>query len=333
MLQLTTKKSIQLILGFGISVGLIYWVYGQSDWQIVGNELSNMRFWVFLPGLVVIVFHFYLRALRWCYLLPERPEKTSLTVLFDSIMVGNFATYILPLRAGEFIRPFMLSRTSKYSFSSSFASVVIERFFDLATVLATFSIVLALVDGLPEWVFAGAKALGVLALAIVVFIGACAVWPGRLTGFCRYFLAYLPSKIRGGCDQFLQDFIHSAAVLNSPRRLAITVALSLAVWLTCYLYFYVSLFLFTDSGTMTLAVTAAVIVALAVAAPSAPGFVGVYQVGCIAAFKLFDFSVEVATAYAIITHLLQYILYIIYGFYALSKYGLSLSSLRKKGAA
>ena len=77
------------------------------------------------------------------------------------------------------------------------------------------------------------------------------------------------------------------------------------------------------------AIVITVIIALAVAAPSAPGFIGVFQIACVAAFLLLGLSKELATSYSIIAHAQMFIIVICYGIYLLFKYKLNLTDLRE----
>jgi hypothetical protein len=72
-----------------------------------------------------------------------------------------------------------------------------------------------------------------------------------------------------------------------------------------------------------------VMVALAVAAPSAPGFLGTFQVGCILALStVYGFSKEFAMAYSVIGHLLQMVFNVAAGLFVLHRRGLTFSQLR-----
>lgn len=321
------KSVVQGGLGLLVSGGLVLWMCFSLDWSEVGGHLVGMRYWIFAPATAVFVLHFVGRAWRWRFLLPAG-GRVPLRSSFDSIMVGNFATYILPLRAGEFIRPYMLSMNTSYSFPAAFVSVVIERFFDLGAVLLSFAVMVLYVPGLPEWVHKGAAALGVLAAAIAVFIVAGSFFSERILALCRLFLRPLPLKLGAAVTKFLEEFLEGARVLRGARTLFAVVALTAVVWGLCYLMTYLLLLLSPDfAPSAWLAVSIGVIVALAVAAPSAPGFVGVYQVGCIAAFQLFGVSREAAVAYALVTHLYQYVLVVVFGMVGLMRNGLSLKDL------
>jgi uncharacterized membrane protein YbhN (UPF0104 family) len=98
---------------------------------------------------------------------------------------------------------------------------------------------------------------------------------------------------------------------------------------TTYLQFQALLFIFNFNHSVLLAVTLGVFVALAVALPSAPGFVGVFQVGCVAATSLFAYPLAAAQVYSLVVHALTFILLIIIGFWLLSVHNLNLFELKR----
>lgn len=321
-------------IGFAISASIILWLYNSLDWKVVGGHLAEVKLVWLLPATVIFFVHYFLRGLRWRYFLPHG-EKLPVKPLFEALMVGNFATYILPFRAGEFIRPYMYTLRSNYTFPSTFVSVVIERFFDLASVLLSFGIVTSLVSGSFEehrWITVGAVALSILASGILAFILVGILASTLVLQVVHFSVKTLPTRLQQLIVRFVTDFLEGARVLRSGRNLFAVITLSAMVWITNYLFFYVFLFLFpTFTPTFLQAVMVAVIVALAVAAPSAPGFIGVYQVGCVVALALFGVSQEEATAYAVITHAYQYVLVSLLGLMILLKNKMSLSALSRGG--
>ena len=151
------------------------------------------------------MFHFILRAYRWKFLLPEG-ERVKLRPLFDAFMIGNFANFFLPLRAGEFIRPYVLTLYTPYTYSTVLSSVVIERFFDLTMVLISFAGVAALVTGFPDWVYQGAWALSTLAGGLLVFIISGALFPGPLLKLVKTVTDFLPKKIGDIIFRIVSEF-------------------------------------------------------------------------------------------------------------------------------
>lgn len=330
MKKLLQSKQFQALLGVGISLAIITWMYLTVEWDQVWHILKRSHYWAFIPALFLFLIHFLLRAWRWKYLLPKlgTREEVGIRSLFDSVLMGVFGTFILPLRAGEFVRPYLLSVISPHSFSSAFVSVVIERFFDLIFVLLSFGLMLFFMENIPDLAFQGAVMLAGLALAILLFIIISSTCPASLTALIERFAKFIPTFARDKIKKFLLDLIHGSAVLRSWQTLASVLGLTVMVWLSNYLVFYQFMFLFDIPATFWMAVALSVVLALAVAAPSAPGFLGVYQIGCIAGFALFGIDKEVAVAYSLITHVFQYVIFILYGLFLLFKYNLGVSDLR-----
>lgn len=330
-----SKKSqiLSTLLGIAISAGVILWMVYAIEWSEVSTQLANSHYWLFIPISFVLVLHFVLRALRWRCLLPgSQPIRTR--DLFDGIMVGNFANYILPLRAGEFIRPLILIQHSSHSFSTGLVSVVIERFFDLSAVLLSFAAMAYFIPDVPTIVQQGATVLSLVAVGLLGFMLVGTLMPKTAEKLIDYGIDFLPDKFRVPMKKFCHDFIEGAAVLGEKGRILKVLAYTGLVWASNYFIIYLYLFVYAAPAhpaaqSIWLALAIGVVVALAVAAPSAPGFIGVYQGGCIAAFALFGISKEAGAAFAILTHVYQYIFFCLYGVYFLTAGNVSLGDLRE----
>lgn len=323
------RNFLKLAISFGLSAALIAWLVRAMDWAAVGRELYSARLEYIIPAIALLVVHFILRSYRW-RLLCAGGGELSIRLIFDSFFVGNLATFVLPLRVGEFIRPGFVALKSSVHFPSALAAVVIERFFDLSAVLASFALVTAALPGLPDWTVKGAQGLLVLALMILIFVSAGALLPERIRAFNRFALSVLPKALASRLEKFLNDLVDGAAVLRSPSVIFKVIILTALVWASTYLFFYVFFMVFGIEAGWSAAVAMGTIVALAVAAPSAPGFVGVYQTAGIAALALFSVASDKAGAYAILNHLVQYVMIVVYGFWVLAKSDLSLKDLKRQ---
>lgn len=320
----------RLTVSFGVSGALVGWLVWAIDWSSVWGALETVHYIYLLPATAILFVHFVLRALRWRYLLPppKTPGDVGVERLFDSILVGAFATFVLPLRAGEIVRPLLLARTTNYSFGTAFASVVIERFFDLASVLLCFGLLMQFAVELPPWVKIGAGVLTGLAAGLSIFLVVGSLAPQfvmRLTGLLLRPLPVRFGQILGG---FVDGLLAAAAVLKNPWRLGAILGLSVLVWASSFALSGVCLWLFEIPASVPFAVAIGVIIALAVAAPSAPGFIGVFQTACIAAFALFGRSYEEAVAYSLVAHAHQFVLFVAYGVWLMFKYEISFAEIR-----
>lgn len=329
MKSLLTSRKFHTWLGILVSAFILLLLLRMIDWVRVLEELKRVDYWIFIPATLITLLHFFVRSLRWRYLLPKG-EKLPLSLLFDAFMIGSLATYLLPLRAGEFIRPYILKRKAEYSFSTAFSSIVIERFFDLSLVLLSFALMVMFVPGVPNLVYQGAAAFGVIAGAILLFMVAGGIFPDHVSSLSKLFLRPLPEGLQFRIGRFIDDFLAGTTVLHDPFRISAVVILSFVVWGIIYFFYQTLLLLFGISGSYWIGTAVGVFTALAVAAPSAPGFIGVYQAGCIAALVLFGINREVAAAYSIVTWVFQFLLTLLLGGFCLVRNNLRFADLRRR---
>lgn len=324
------KKGIQIVVGFGISALALYIAFKDVDLAQLAKSLGEAAWWPLIPFVVFLAMHFFFRSLRWRYLLPEpQREAPSLRKLFDSMILGNLATFILPFRLGEFIRPLVLARWSEYSFGSAFISVVIERFFDLSAVLISFAIVVQVLPNVSPWLHVTAYSLGGMACALLLFLVVGCLFPKPMSDLIRVCVQPLPKGLADFVVRFSGDLLKGAAVIKTPKRLIAIIALTVCVWITAYLQFNALLYMYPFNTSFLLSVALGVFVALAIAAPSAPGFLGVFQMGCLAALNLFQYPDPQNVAYAVIVHAVTYIAFVGLGFWLLVVHDLSLLELKK----
>ena len=321
------KALIKTFTGLAISLGLVGWLVFSIDWQEVLKQLKTVDYFYFIPVTIIIFSQFIFRTIRWQYLVPHK-ESMTFRLSFDSNIIGNFVNYILPLRAGEIFRPYFLSRRSENNFSSCFAAVVIERFFDLSAVLILFAFTLMGASNLEPWMNQGAKALTFLALLIFIYIISVIVFPKFIENLTNRILDFLPEKVASFFKHFLDGLFAGAKVIKNKKNIFIILTCTSMVWFVTALQYYTLLFIFDLTPTFYSGILITVVIALAVAAPSAPGFIGVFQIACIAAFYLLGFDKETATTYALLSHLHMYLIVIIYGGYVMLHYGLKLKDLQ-----
>ena len=112
---------------------------------------------------------YVLHAWRWRLLL-QPVERVPFLQAVQSIYVGLFANEVLPLRAGEVIRCFLLSRFTRVPLSVSFASALIERIFDGVWLLLSFFFCLR-IGKLPGVLLHGGYILAVLIGILAILLG------------------------------------------------------------------------------------------------------------------------------------------------------------------
>jgi uncharacterized protein (TIRG00374 family) len=311
-------------LGIAVSVGLLALAFRGVPLDELGRSLRDVRPLWLVPVLLTLPLRFWLTAVRWQVLL--RPVKLiGLHRLFAVTLIGFMANNILPARMGELVRAYALGKSESLSTSLSFATIVLERLFDGVTLLLF--LVIGVVFRRPEpWIVWSAVASFCLYLAV---LGAL-VWlrAGRGVG---WLLGWLPGRVRGKVTELVDAFALGLDVLGDARALGVTAVLSLLIWLVSVagvwaMFAAASLDLPAYAAFLVLA-----LVALAVGLPSAPGYVGTFQFGTVAALKLFAVPETTALSLSLVYHALNYIPITAAGLAYLASMNLTLGELRAAG--
>jgi len=327
-------KLIVGLLGALLSVVLMWLLMRNLDWAVFFSEVKKADPFYLILMLIVFYISFFARAIRWKYLLPSEKEY-SVRKLFDATMIGFFASIVLPLRAGEFIRPWALSKWQGVPGLTAFASIVVERVFDVIALMLILGLCMSSIQATEdlELVVLGAKALGLIATVIGFVMLIAYLRPQLILNTLKKMLSLsiekkfpeLSSKILS----IAEDFIKGFRSISSFKELLLVIIWSLVIWVTVSIFYQVGLYAMGESPAMLVGFTVSAFIALAVAAPSAPGFVGTFQYGCVFALhNIFGYSKEQALAYAIIVHVFQMGLILIHGMYILNREGLQFSELK-----
>ena len=107
----------------------------------VWRVMRQARLGLVAVGIGLLFFGYACRAARWQVMLaPIGP--TRFAVALRATIIGFAASFVLPARAGEVIRPWLLARREGLPVAAAFATILLERVLDLVTVLALLGLVL-----------------------------------------------------------------------------------------------------------------------------------------------------------------------------------------------
>ena len=128
------RRWLNIALNVGISLFFLDFVFAEIDLREVGTALAQADYLMLIPSTIFVILHMYFRTLRWQWLLKPLGE-VSFWPAFRGLVIGITGNALLPARAGEFIRAYVLGRRTGLSKSGIFATQVVERIFDGLTVL------------------------------------------------------------------------------------------------------------------------------------------------------------------------------------------------------
>jgi len=120
-------------LGFLVSAALLgYFLYSmRGDWAKVAEAFRKAHYVWLLPSVGFIGLLYLCRVVRWRLFLSPVKQVSYLSLL-SATCIGFMANCVLPVRLGEIIRPFVLSRKEKIGLAQVLATALgLERVFDL----------------------------------------------------------------------------------------------------------------------------------------------------------------------------------------------------------
>jgi uncharacterized membrane protein YbhN (UPF0104 family) len=137
------------------------------------------------------------------------------------------------------------------------------------------------------------------------------------------------TELRIKLDRAVEEFLSGLRGISSVGELLGVCLWSVLIWLCYGGAYHLGLHAFGLDAPFWVALAVNVMIALAVAAPSAPGFIGTFQAGCyVALVTVYKQPPEFALAYAIVVHAVQLLAMVVCGFLSLTGRGMGLRSLR-----
>src|ERR1041385_9059466 len=123
-------------LGILISAACLYFAFRNVDWARTIKYAREANWPLLVLSAATATCMFPLRARRWRTILDPVAPKLPFGPLWRATAIGMMVNNIVPARAGELARAYALSReVPAVPFSTAFASLAVDRVFDLLVVL------------------------------------------------------------------------------------------------------------------------------------------------------------------------------------------------------
>ena len=294
-----------------ITVLFTYIALNGINLKAAWRALQTCDYWWLIPALAAFGLGNVARALRWRSLFaPGRRPPRGATL--DATMIGYFYNSILPARAGEAARILVLTRRSASPPVEITGTVVLERIYDVVTILLIF---FAAEPWLPHvsWFGAAAVVAVVLALAIAAAATVLAVYGDRPL---RWLLQPL-SRFSWFSDDRLEraaaELAHGLSGLHSWRIALEALVWTVAAWMFSVLCAYLVILAFHLQLPFAAALLVQVAIGLGMILPSPPAAVGVFEGATLIALRAYGVPHSTALPYALVLHLVNFVPFVIIG--------------------
>jgi glycosyltransferase 2 family protein len=307
-----SMKRWQLWIGLLISALFLYLTLRKIDYIQLWYVLISANYLWLIPGVAVYFVALWVRSWRWHYLL--RPLKAIPTrTMFPIVTMGYACNNIFPARAGEIVRAVVLRREEGVAISASLATIIVERIFDGIVMLAFVFVNLAELGRLTHVAIdIGPLTIGIQDIAIwgsVAFFGAlalfivAAMFPTLTDRVLTWVVEHLlPKRMREKTLGVSRRFLEGLESLRSPLDVLMVFFTSVIIWLleTVKYWFVMHAFSFSVSFFALMLMNG--VVNLATTIPSAPGYLGTFDLPGIAVLQAYDIPRAIATSYTFVLH-------------------------------
>ena len=294
---MSRRTILRTALGIGIS-GIAIWILARS--VDVPRTVDVLRTanptWILLMLGTVFV-DVAARGARWQALLAPIKALSYRRVLGYTYL-GYLANNVLPARLGELVRSHALGEGEGVSRPTVLGTVVVERIVDTLIVVGLAALAV-LVLGLGGGVMSTAVVLGAGFVGLLVAALFVAMISHRLPGAVRVTavaeryprILELARRLRAGL-----------AVASNPGTVARALLFSAAAWTASIATFIAA----GQAVGIELSISQAALlssgVALATIVPSAPGYVGTFELTAVEIAKLFGADPDASFAMALLAH-------------------------------
>jgi uncharacterized protein (TIRG00374 family) len=337
------SQKTRALIGILVS-GLFLWLLVTKsgiDWADSWQHIRNANIGLLIASASAATFIFAIRVPRWRIILPPQPDGRRLPfpALFQSIIIGQMMTNVVPGRAGEIARPYVLSRKEpSVPFSTGVASVVVDRIFDGIVVLLLLLVAMldptfpkdATLNGRSIANFALLGTVGLVVGLTGLFV--LVLFPAHFIGVFRWMARRSLPRFEEPVARFFERFAAGLTILKDPRRFLLAFIWTLVHWLVCAASYWLAYEALGLEAPFMSTIFVQSIIVLAVALPQAPGFVGVFEGVAILGLSVYGVPKEIAAAWAIAYHVATYIPVTVLGLIYSIRMGLHIGDM-KSGAA
>lgn len=206
---------------WAIVAGVLLYVAGSvwADLSAVGEQLSRFAWRLYVPVLLLTLVNYGLRFVKWHYLLGRLgvsiPVKESAT-----IFTAGLAMVISPGKAGELLKPYLVSRRTGVPMATTLPALISERLTDGIAVLT--------LAALSVSTYAADRAIWLVVPAAVIAGGLMVLASRRATDLGMAIARRLPLLKR--LTPKLEELLTALRTCLAPGPLLITTVLSLVAW-------------------------------------------------------------------------------------------------------
>jgi uncharacterized protein (TIRG00374 family) len=321
-----TWKILGWLPGVVISIVAIILVFHKTSWQDLVNAFGHVTVEVIFLAILLFLVSLFSRAFAWRSLLKN---KVTFFQTFLTMNEGYLLNNILPFRLGEFGRAIIMGKISQLGTFHVLSTIIMERIFDISISAGLLLLGIAFAAKSSSLSFIAWIVLGII---IAFFMTLWIIsknrvqiqnWVDKKSESSRFFQRFV--------KKYSNNFLQGLEFMREPKFFFPAVLFMLGAWGIALLEYFVLLKSFIPVATIWWAALGLGALAFGVAIPSAPAYVGVFEGALVLALVplVGEAQKDSILAYALVIHIMHFILNGIFGLIGFLVQGNSISGLLK----
>ncbi len=300
-------------------MAMLAWVISRLDCGEALRTLRKAEYEYIFPVVVIMVFDFLLRAIRWGSLF-DYPYPT-VGNRFVALMIGYLGNNVFPARAGQIARVYVLGHREKVGKGAVLAGVMVEHAIDLAVIVMLSFLVLFSYPKFTRFREAG------FILAFTIFAGLFSFTAVSITGrktipIIVRLVRFLPENIVFLIRNVLEDFITGLSSLRRASKLFQFLSWTAFIWITELATVLLMARAFHLNLSMLDGLLFILAVGLGTMVPSSPGYVGTYEFFATNALMTVGIGGGAALGFAFSLHALMFLTQSLLGIGCMARCGI-----------
>jgi len=309
---------INFLLSIGLAALFLYLAFADVNFSEVLDLVSQASvFWTILFIIFTLLGH-YIRTLRWKIILNSVKADTKMKNLFGALMIGYGVNCVTP-KLGEVTRAIMIGKYENLSRTSMFGTVIVERVIDIITLGASVLIsafiwsesLYEIFPWLEATLYISAAGLVTVLVLFYLSVKFKERFYGYLLKLVSKFSKNIAERLEYIFEMLLQGFTALKGTKNYILTVVTTVIMIIIYALTSYFGFFMLHMQTLSNVNFAMAWIVMSISSIGVVIPT-PGSTGSYHaLAKTTLVLLFGFGETISAAYAFLTHIVSYILFIV----------------------
>ena len=299
-------KSIRIALPLLLAVGILWWMYRDTDFRAMEDTLLHGMNWGWmLFSLVFGVTAQMFRGIRWKQTLDPIGEHPRVMDCIHAVFISYASSLVIP-RSGEQSRCGILAKYDGTSFLKALGTVVTERVIDSLLILfITLAVILSQVTIFTSFfdrtgtnlcdILQGFTTTGYIVTAICLVITMLFLWflMQRFT---------LMAKLKDMVNKVKEGILS----LKGVEHKGLFVFYTLAIWVSYFLHYWITFkcFDFTENLSFTVAIVSFIVGSISVIVPT-PNGAGPWHFAVKTILILYGLADTDAVMFVLIVHTIQ----------------------------